>query len=68
MTTTTNIIIDFDVNEELLTEVKRAKKQGSTESKEVRLGKMVEKQFKLEKALLKKKMTFDELVTFLNKR
>lgn len=67
MTTTTNIIIDFDINEEIKTEVNRAKKMGGTESKEQKLGKMVEERHLLTKALSKKKMTFNELITFLKK-
>ena len=68
MTTTTNILIDFEINEEIKTEVNRNKKLGGTESKEQRLGKMVEERHKLDKALSKKKMSFAELLTFLNKR
>lgn len=69
VTTTTNIIIDFEINEEIKTSVNRDKKTGtSNESKEQRLGRMVEERHRLEKALSKKKMDFSELITFLNER
>lgn len=69
ITATTNIILDFEINEEVKTSCNRDKKTGaSDESKEVRLGRMVEERHQLDKALSKKKMTFSELLTFLNKR
>ena len=63
-----NVNVDFDVNEEIKTELSRSRKLGKEPpKKENHLGKMIEERHTLSKALTKNKMTFDELIHFLNK-
>jgi hypothetical protein len=64
-----NVNVDFDVNEEIKSELGRSRKLGEEPpKKETYMGKMIEERHLLSKALLKKQMTFNELITFLNKR
>lgn len=60
------VLIDFDVNNDVKAEINRQKKLGAdTITKEEQFGKMIEDQFRLEKLLKRKKMSFDELLTTL---
>lgn len=64
-----NVNVDFDVNESIKSELGRSRKLGEEPPrKEDYMGKMVEERYLLSKALEKKKMTFSELITFLNRR
>lgn len=67
-TTKAQIELEYIVNENLLKDIKRKRKfEGMTMTKERALGLMVEDHVKLQKALDKNKMTFDELLTSLKK-
>lgn len=61
------IEIDFEVNEDIKSDIARKRKLGTLEiTKERHFGIMIENMVVLEKALLKKKMSYDELIKFLN--
>lgn len=62
-------ILDFDVNEEIKTNLSR-KRKISTEStnKDREFGIMIEERHLLDKALQNKKMSFKDLIHFLNKK
>lgn len=69
MTTKANVEMDFDINSEI--KVKLAKERKLNENsvnKERAMGKMIEERHELEKALARKKMTFKDLINWLNKR
>lgn len=62
-----NVNVDFDVNEEIKSELCRSRKLcEEPPKKENYMGKMIEERHELNKALSKKKMTFPELIKFLN--
>jgi hypothetical protein len=66
MQTKTNITIDFDINQQLRTDLLKDKQKGiSTETKERTLGIMVEQQYELLKILKKKKLSFSDFLTTL---
>ena len=66
--TKTQIEIDFDVNQSIKNQIEKGRKlKISTLTKERKMGIMVEERYKLEKALTHKKMTFSELIIFLNR-
>lgn len=69
MTTKANVEMDFDINSEI--KVKLAKERKLNENsvnKERAMGKMIEERHELEKTLARKKMTFKDLINWLNKR
>jgi hypothetical protein len=66
---TINVLIDFDTHAELMTDLNKKRKLGTIKdvnNKRI-YGVMIEERFKLDKALKRKKMTFSELLSFLNK-
>jgi hypothetical protein len=66
---TINVLIDFDTHAELMSDLNKKRKLGTIKdvnNKRI-YGVMIEERFKLDKALKRKKMTFAELLSFLNK-
>jgi hypothetical protein len=65
-----NIIIDYEIHNELKTELNKKRKLGQIKDENNKriYGRMIEERHKLEKALRTKKMNFSELLAFLNKR
>lgn len=65
-----NIIIDYEIHNELKTELNKKRKLGQIKDENNKriYGRMIEERHKLEKALRTKKMNFAELLAFLNKR
>lgn len=69
ITTPVNAEVDFDVNEKIKTQLALKKKLDEKPIDRKRhLGIMIEERFELDKALQNKKMSFKELIHFLNKR
>lgn len=61
--------IDFHCNEAIKTEYRLKKLNNEIEiTKEDFMGQMIEERRELEKALIKKGMTFKEVIQFLNKK
>jgi len=69
ITTPVNAEVDFEVNEKIKTKLALQKKLDEKPIDRKRyLGIMIEERFELDKALQNKKMSFIELINFLNKR
>lgn len=69
ITTPVNAEVDFEVNEKIKTKLALQKKLDEKPIDRKRyLGIMIEERFELDKALQNKKMSFKELIHFLNKR
>lgn len=69
ITTPINAEVDFEVNEKIKTKLALQKKLDEKPIDRKRyLGIMIEERFELDKALQNKKMSFIELINFLNKR
>lgn len=69
ITTPVNAEVDFEVNEKIKTKLALQKKLDEKPIDRKRyLGIMIEERFELDKALQNKKMSFKELINFLNKR
>jgi len=69
ITTPVNAEVDFEVNEKIKTQLALKKKLDEKPIDRKRyLGIMIEERFELDKALQNKKMSFKELINFLNKR
>ena len=69
ITTPVNAEVDFEVNEKIKTKLALQKKRDEKPIDRKRyLGIMIEERFELDKALQNKKMSFKELINFLNKR
>lgn len=63
-----NVKVDFDVNEDIKSQLGRERKLGNEPPlKEDYYGQMIKERHDLEKALKYKKMTFKELLTWLRK-
>lgn len=61
--------VDFDTNEEIKTNLNRKRVESKNViDKEALFGDMIEERHVLQKALDKKKMSFAELLTFLNNK
>ena len=66
LTTPAQVEIDFEVNQTIKNELAlKRKKEGAGMKRERYLGIMIEQQFKLISILDKKKMTFEDLLTYL---
>jgi len=69
MATPVNAEVDFEVNEKIKTQLALKKKLDEKPIDRKRhLGIMIEERFELDNALQNKKMSFNELIQFLNKR
>jgi len=69
ITTPVNAEVDFEVNEKIKTQLALKKKLDEKPIDRKRhLGIMIEERFELDNALQNKKMSFNELIQFLNKR
>lgn len=69
ITTPVNAEVNFEVNEKIKTKLALQKKLDEKPIDRKRyLGIMIEERFELDKALQNKKMSFKELIHFLNKR